>query len=452
MKLSRSTCAAAAALVAAAASPALAQMAPDQSAQDTNVSLSPSGTLPVPSTLLAQAATPAATPAPPPAPAAWVDGIKFNAQIEAGVTVNPFSQGDKYNLNFGQLFTDHQNQPMMNQALLTVSRALDPKNPDFDVGFKLQVMYGTDARYAKYMGEFMEMLNSEYQFTLVEANVTMHVPVGFTSGGLDLKIGQYPTPLGYEVIDASGNPFYSHSYIFNFNLPFTHTGGYGVLHATPMVDLYGGVDSGENTTIGGLVGDNNSAPGYLGGINLTLLDGNLTALLLTHFGPENPWLSVPKANCCFRFENDAVITYKYNDKTTFTTEASWTRDNYFKANGIGVAQYVSYTWNDNVTLNARAEVFRDDKGFFVAEFPGNLNFVRSEFGQPTTVLGVPQGYYSEYTVGLTWKPPGLPGWMAGLMVRPELRLDAQLGGPTPVYNGFTDRVTATGATDVILQF
>ncbi|HKM64374.1 MAG TPA: hypothetical protein VJY39_17975, partial [Acidisphaera sp.] len=95
MKLSRSTCAAAAALVAAAASPALAQMAPDQSAQDTNVSLSPSGTLPVPSTLLAQAATPAATPAPPPgaapaaapaaaapaapaAPAAWVDGIKFN--------------------------------------------------------------------------------------------------------------------------------------------------------------------------------------------------------------------------------------------------------------------------------------------------------------------------------------------------------------------------------------
>src|SRR5208282_2893281 len=100
MKLSRSTCAAAAALVAAAASPALAQMAPDQSAQDSNVSLSPSGTLPVPSTLLAQAATPAAapaaTPAPPPgaapaaapaaaapaapaAPAAWVDGIKFNA-------------------------------------------------------------------------------------------------------------------------------------------------------------------------------------------------------------------------------------------------------------------------------------------------------------------------------------------------------------------------------------
>jgi len=107
MKLSRTTC-------AAAASPALAQTAPDASTPDnTNVSLSPSGALPLPSPLLAQAATPAALPAPPAAPgatpapaaapaapaapaaaAAWVDGIKFNAQIEAGVTVNPFSQGD----------------------------------------------------------------------------------------------------------------------------------------------------------------------------------------------------------------------------------------------------------------------------------------------------------------------------------------------------------------------
>ena len=43
-------------------------------------------------------------------------------------------------------------------------------------------------------------------------------------GGTDVKFGQYPTPLGDEVIDATGNTFYSHSYIFNYGLPFKHTG------------------------------------------------------------------------------------------------------------------------------------------------------------------------------------------------------------------------------------
>jgi hypothetical protein len=38
--------------------------------------------------------------------------------------------------------------------------------------------------------------------------VVAHVP-WVTEGGIDLKIGQYPTPLGYETIDPSTNPFYS---------------------------------------------------------------------------------------------------------------------------------------------------------------------------------------------------------------------------------------------------
>ena len=41
---------------------------------------------------------------------------------------------------------------------------------------------------------------------------------------MDAHVGLFPTPLGYEVIDPSANPFYSHSYIFQFGLPFKHTG------------------------------------------------------------------------------------------------------------------------------------------------------------------------------------------------------------------------------------
>ena len=92
---------------------------------------------------------------------------------------------------------------------------------------------------------------------------------GSTAGGIDLKVGQYPTPLGYETIDPSTNPFYSHSYIFQFGLPFKHTGGLAMTHVNDMLDIYAGIDTGTNTTFGPL-GDNNGAIGGIGGFNLTL--------------------------------------------------------------------------------------------------------------------------------------------------------------------------------------
>ena len=123
------------------------------------------------------------------------------------------------------------------------------------------------------------------QFDIVEANALLHLPLLF-EGGVDIKAGQYSTPLGYEVIDPSTNPFYSHSYIFNFGLPLKHTGVLTTSHVSSLLDVYLGVDTGSNTTFGPL-GENNSAIAFIGGVNLTLMDGNLTILALTHIGPEN---------------------------------------------------------------------------------------------------------------------------------------------------------------------
>ena len=69
--------------------------------------------------------------------------------IEAGFTGNPAGPGDHQ--NFGRLFDDRSNEFVMNQAVITAERALDPKS-GFDWGFKLQVLYGTDARYTRSVG------------------------------------------------------------------------------------------------------------------------------------------------------------------------------------------------------------------------------------------------------------------------------------------------------------
>lgn len=406
----------------------------------------------------APAAAPAAADAPP--PGLWIDGIHLSAQFDAGFNINPSNPGN--GLNFGQAFTDHANQATLDQVLLTANKPLDPKNSGFQWGFKLQGMYGSDARWTQYMGEFNNTLPGErYQFDVVEANILFHLPV-LTDGGLDVKLGQYSTPLGFETIDPSTNPFYSHSYIFQWGLPYEHTGGLVVAHVNDTLDLYGGLDTGTNTTFGPH-GDNNSALGGIGGFNLTLMGGNLTILALTHAGPDQSTLVVPNADGYWRYYNDAVITYKASDALTLVTELNWVRDDYGFAkktvNAFGAAEYAAYTLTDTLTLNGRAEIFRDDNNFFVASFAGNNDPVRAEQGlallSPVYVAPGGNTTYGELTAGVTWKPP-VPDVISGLLIRPEVRWDHALTGNNPFNqnkagkDGTNDNFTI--AADAVLTF
>jgi hypothetical protein len=418
-------------------------------------------TTPTPATAAPPAATEAApTPAADaPPPGYWINGIHLSGQIEGGITGNPAAPKN----NFGQLFTDKPNTVLLNQILLTANKPLDPKATDFDWGFKLQGMYGSDARYTQFLGE-LNRVNPEdrNQLDVVEANVLFHLPVLF-DGGIDLKAGQYSTPLGYETIDPSTNPFYSHSYIFNFGIPLKHTGVLSISHVSPMVDVYLGADTGVNTTFGPL-GDNNGAIGFLGGVNLTLMDGKLTVLALSHIGPENATRALSpagfNANGFYRYLNDVAITYKATSALTFVTELNWIRDDFDgigtsgiakTANGFGIAQYVSYTLTDTLTLNGRAELYRDDNNFFVASFQNTNSFVSSEQGFTVGAGALHATTYGELTAGVTYKPAGLPDVISGLMIRPEIRWDTDLGGAR-AFNSNKDNSSVTLASDIVLTF
>jgi hypothetical protein len=278
---------------------------------------------------VAASATPSAAAAEAPPPGLWINGIHLSAQLESGFMGNPSGPAD--GLNFGQLFTDHANQFQLNQVLLTAQKPLDPKNPDYQWGFKVQFMYGSDARYTQFLGELNRVNpNARYQFDVVDANVQAHLP-WLTEGGIDLKAGQYPTPLGCETIDPSTNPFYSHSYIFQFGLPFNHTGALTTTHISSLLDVYAGADTGSNTTFGPL-DENNGAIAGIAGFGFNMMDGNLTVLALTHFGPEQATrLLSPlgvNANGVWRYFNDVMVTWKASEVLTLVTEANLVRDGY----------------------------------------------------------------------------------------------------------------------------
>ncbi|MDP9004690.1 MAG: porin, partial [Verrucomicrobiota bacterium] len=291
--------------------------------------------------------------------------------VETSFTGNAHSPND--NQNFGRLFEDRSNELVMNQAVITAERALDPKT-GFDWGFKFQLMFGTDARSIHSLGLLDHAMgNSLYQPDIPEAYVSLHLPI-LTEGGLDLKLGKFVTLEGAETIDPRTNVFYSHTYIFNFGIPFNHTGALFTLHAPGGLDLIGGVTRGVNTSID----DNNESLAFHGGTSLNFNEGKVAVLASTHIGPETPG-----NDSDLRYFNDIAITWKITDKLTSITDINYARDDGAAANAYGVAQYLTYAINDRVAAKIRGEIWRDDKGFYVAQFADPHDAMRALGGEQT---------------------------------------------------------------------
>jgi hypothetical protein len=371
--------------------------------------------------------------------AAAASRVKFSGHIETGLTVNTSNPSDRQ--NFGRLFDDRSNEPLLNQILLTAERPLDSGATGFDWGFKLQGMYGSDARFIHSLGLQDHATDRQLQPDLVEAYLNLHFTAAATAGGVDVKVGKFVTLEGAEVIDNTGNLFYSHTYLFNFGIPFNHTGVLATIHATKGLDVNLGLVRGVNTSID----DNNDALAFHGGFGLPgLADGKLTVLVSTHIGPETP-----RDDKRRRYLNDIVAIYKASDTLTLTTDLNYIYDDLAKAKGYGVAQYFSWVVSPTATFNLRAELWRDQDGFYVAQFGNNtdlLGFLRGDsFTADPRTVGGGSTTYGALTIGVTYK------FADTLTFRPELRYDKSLNGTTP-FNDSRRGSQLTFAIDATYSF
>src|SRR6267378_8507992 len=377
------------------------------------------------------------TASPTPAPRFTISGW-----IDGGITFNPDSPQD--NQNFGRLFDDRANEPLLNQAVINFERALVPQPGEFDWGFKLQFMYGSGTRFIHSLGLLSNTAaTSIVQPDLVEGYLNLHFPI-ISEGGLDLKLGKFVTLEGAETIDPRTNFFYSHTYIFNFGIPFNHTGALVTFHATKWLDLYSGITRGVNTSLD----DNNDSVSFHGGVGLNLLDGKLTVLASTSIGPETT-----NNNHDQRYLNDITVTAKITDKFTSITDLNYALDEVIDAQAYGIAQYFTYAINSWLTAGIRGEIFRDDKGFYVVSFADTHDPMRGLEGQPTIdprTVGGGKTTYVAITAGVNIKPP-MPKPLAGLAIRPEIRYDCSLNDTRP-FNNSSDRDQFTAGIDFIVTF
>jgi hypothetical protein len=365
-------------------------------------------------------------------------GINIYGYVEGSyqhdTSAPPDLPGGPTNFMNGRAFDVQSDSPNFNQLDLTVERTVDPTKGKFDIGFRVEQIYGEDAAFIHSNGLTIYAPDKiglarrpKVQYDLNQAYLDFAIPVG---NGLDIRLGKFNTLLGYELISPNANALFSHSFLFT-QLPFTHTGVLASYNLTKELSVTAGVTRGWDQALEDVNGSidatgqikwaHDKVAFYLNGIT----------------GPEQP----SGVSNVWRTVLDAIATYQYSDNLLLAVNGDYGWEPGIDAGKTGqwygVAAYAKYKITDMFTVNLRGEWFDDQDG-----------------SAPGTFLGAPNQYY-EATVGLSITPFPLNNIGKNLVIRPEVRWDysdKQAWDIDPATGVATDRNRVTLAVDAYFQF
>jgi hypothetical protein len=380
--------------------------------------------------------------------------VKVAGWLSQGFTWNPDSPDNRF--NFPMTFNDRSNEYQMNQFYLYAERAAKIDGCNWDCGWRIDVMYGTDYYFTESVGWELEddgtqKWNSEdgprtqfgearlYGFAVPQLYAQVNAPIG---NGVDIKIGHFYTPMGYEVVMAPGNFFYSHAYTFQYFEPFTH---WGILANTSVNDS---VKLGLGAVMGwDVLDDASDKVSVLGTVSWTSCDKNTTLFYGFMVGEEAGLLG----NEDSRIYQCIYATHKLCDKVTSVTGSDiiWQNNGSFNNSGneadaecYSIYQYLIYDINKCWSAGLRVEVTHDDDNLRVIPIgagPAALG-LPGDFAENATFTGV--------TAGLNYKP------YENVRIRPELRWDFTdfNVGPLSAFDDQSDNNQFTASLDVVLTF
>jgi len=360
------------------------------------------------------------------APALDKAGINIQGHVEGSWTYDASNPPD--NFIQGRVFDVDNQDITLNQIDLTIQRDVSAsvKDHKFDVGFNFETIYGGDARFihgngANFYGSASPQLDPDEQFDIVQLYTDISVPIG---NGMLIRAGKMVTHMGYEVINPTGNALYSHSFLFGYAIPFTHTGVMVFYNISDKLSVMGGFSRGWNQELK----DNNSDT-IDGLAQVTYKLSDKTTLIFN--GTAGPEAAGDPGN--WWWVGDVILTQQITDQLSIALNGDYGWYEHGSANGTaamwyGLAAYAGYKINDMFTINARGEWYDDQDGF--------------------TLAGTPNTFY-EATLGLAIKP--LPGDDIGrnLLIRPEVRYDYS---NQAFFDGGTDHGQFTFALDAIFTF
>jgi hypothetical protein len=306
--------------------------------------------------------------------------LGLSVYLQAGYTYNGDAGaiGGEPEQNDLRLF-DHK----ANSFTLDLAEIVFAKDPALgNVGYKLKFSAGETAKWIHSRGLSGAAPSSTLpganswagegtdSFDVTEAYVSYTAAVG---KGLRFDLGKMVTYFGAEVIEAIDNPNYSRSFLFNYAIPFTHTGlKMSYAFSDALSASFHIVNGWDNST------DNNRGKCY--GTSISFTPAEVFALTVNGMtGPEQdeeganaPTVGSSSSNK--RDLLDLIATIKPVKPLSIILNTDNGREQDVPATLLpsgasgpaqwkGYAGIVKYDLNERHSIAARGEVFNDEDGF-----------------------------------------------------------------------------------------
>jgi hypothetical protein len=254
---------------------------------------------------------------------------------------------------------DRQDGFNLNVVKLGLEKPLDEGT--WSAGYKAELWFGPDAPALP-----GQLGNSDV--ALKQAYVALRVPIG---NGLDFKVGQYDTIIGYETADSYTNPNFSRSFGF-FLEPLGHTGILATYQFSEIFGVAGGIantafgkintkDAVESvkTYMGGITLKAPESTGWLSGASLYagVIDGGISSLQ-TGNNPQNDSLNLYVGASVPTPWKALTVGAAYD----YLADAQFV-DSYAQA----FAAYVSFQATEQLKLNLRGEYANSSGFMFIAQ-------------------------------------------------------------------------------------
>jgi len=280
-------------------------------------------------------------------------------------------------------FNDYPNTVQLHQAWIYAEKVAETCGCGFDWGFRLDYMYGTDGQDTQAFGNTPGIWDEPWDNGANYGSAIPQLYAEVAYNDLKVKMGHFYTIMGYEVVPAVDNFFYSHSLTMQYE-PFTHTGVLAEYALNDRVTLYGGWTSGWDTGF-----DQNGGDSYLAGFSLDLTD----AMSLTYIASAGDFGFGAGGSVSDAYAHSVVLDWDVSCRLNYVLQTDYVDNNLLFATGpvYGVNQYAFYTLNDRWAVGARLEWLKHSA-------------VDEDYG--------------EVTVGANYRPH------SNLVIRPEVRVDA----------------------------
>jgi hypothetical protein len=293
------------------------------------------------------------------------------------------------------LMNDYPNHVQLQQQWFYLEKAVNTGGCGFDWGFRADYVYGTDGPDTQAFGnrpdtwDFGWYNGGAYGSAIPQ----LYAELGFNN--LKAKIGHFATIMGYEVVPATGNFFYSHAFEFYMCEPFTHTGVLLEQKVADDITVLGGWTAGWDTGF-----DRNGGSAFIGGVKLQVTE-NASFSYMTSWGDagyDGPNGPGSDANGYFH-----TLLFKWNitDNWNYVCQSNLVDNDRLvgsSEDALSLNNYLYYKLNECWTVGTRLEWFKH------AHFTGG----RYQGAENEVV---------DLTVGLNYRPA------ANVVVRPELRWD-----------------------------